>query len=121
MREVERTLKEVQDWIRVHQSQFSFEKARSHRDSILLLKPFSEYVLTLSILARHGHLNFPELLHEAWLETGEGNYLMTLLQARPDLIELEGLVESFASSGYVQPELIQSRSQRLGVMPASQE
>lgn len=92
----------ARSWLDVNRIQFKLSHARSHVSRLRLIKPLGELALTASILGRfaksqewsHGVLDY------CWREFGEGDVLINLLAARPDLVIISTLYANFASAGF---------------------
>lgn len=82
--------KSVLAWIDAHCEEFSFDIDENLDRQVLLLKPFSEFVLALHFLKRSHPDVFPfqSLLNWAWNKVERGDFLFRLLAARPDLYQL---------------------------------
>lgn len=89
-------------WVEDNRAHFSpREHATTASEQVILLKPLSELVLTVSLLSRHPGLQercLP-LLEWAWDEVQRGRYLLELTSARPELIETVGLYASIRELG----------------------
>jgi hypothetical protein len=92
-------------WLQENRKEFSFALGRTELDRCLLMKPFSELVLALSVLERCD-FKVRDDLDWAWKEIRNGEHVLDLLLVRPDLTDLIGVVASFASCGYKNSELI---------------
>lgn len=96
-------------WIDAHLEEFAFDIDESPDRQLLLLKPFSELVLTSHFLqsyGRDGH-TFARHLSWAWDKVEKGNLFFRLLIARPDLYQLVLPVAFFALNGLRNDRLLQ--------------
>jgi hypothetical protein len=77
---VEAAFRRSLSWLAAHRHDFSFQYEGAHRDQLLLLKPFAEYVLTVDILRGLGipEPALAECMAEAWLDTAEGDALLAI-------------------------------------------
>jgi len=69
---------------------------------MVLLKPIGEFVLTLDVLKSYDTKE-PDIesgLSWAWQQFDEGNLLIDILLARPDLIMILSIYSNFARNGY---------------------
>lgn len=87
------------NWLRSNRREFALDHAEGGVDTILLLKPFSEFVLTLRVLTLLGY-EVSEHIEWAWQELNQGNDLIDILVARPDLADLVALYANFHEFGY---------------------
>jgi hypothetical protein len=119
-------LENALDWIRQHRVAFSFRHGRSHRDELVLLKPFAEFLLVQSVLGRDPAMRArlePDW-RWAWEECGRGEALLSMLQARPDLFELVTIAASLRELDFENPRLrdwirlLYESQSRAGELPA---
>ena len=86
-------------WLAVNRHEFAFTQDTNWHEQIFLMKPFAEFVLALRVLNRLGH-DVADHVKWAWELTRNGDYLLDVLVARPDLASLAGLYASFHEFGY---------------------
>ena len=94
-------------WLHSQRENFSFRHGSSPKNELILLKPFAEYLLALSILDRYD-VRRDDVRSDArwaWQECDEGTTVLSMLQARPDLFELVTICGSFAKLGWRNPQL----------------
>jgi hypothetical protein len=97
------------DWLSRNREKFSFQHGPSAKDKLALLKPFAEYLLIHSVLNRNPVLS-RQLRADAewaWKECANGESILSMLQARPDLFELVTVCGSFSALGFRNPQLDQ--------------
>lgn len=89
-------------WLMTHRREFSFRYEGDTRDQVLLLKPFAEYVLTIDVLQALGvrEPDLAECMAEAWSISDEGNALLVIASARPDMTDVAGIYGHFIRWGY---------------------
>jgi hypothetical protein len=91
-------------WLECQREQFDLTQfARDEFERVKLYKPLSELVLTASLLARDAALRDRclALMDWAWSSVlGGGRYLLDLLSARPELVELIGLYARVYEYGF---------------------
>jgi hypothetical protein len=94
-------------WLRDNLAEFAPDNGTTPREWIRLLKPITELVLLTSVLTRDERDCPPavELGRSAWRTLRQGDSLFNLLAARPDLIEIAGLVADFEDLGLGSPRL----------------
>ena len=100
--DIELAFQKSLNWLSAHHQNFSFRYEGENRDQLLLLKPFAEYLLTIDVLRSVG-VSEPFLadnMTEAWLETKEGEILLELLTARPDMVDIAGIYANFKRWGF---------------------
>lgn len=89
------------NWLSVHREQFSLANARSDEQLLRLIKPIGELALAASILRKRGrHSSWAnQTLHYCWGELEQGNVLLRVLAARPDLVVASTLYACFYEVG----------------------
>ncbi len=90
------------EWMDVNRDMFSFARVRDPSEQLLLLKPFSEFVLCVDVLLSNGAVWSwgREHLQWAWNLTESGNLLFRMLIGRPDMCQLSGLYACFHRWGF---------------------
>lgn len=99
---INRALSATLKWIESHLSDFAFDIEESPDRQLLLLKPFSELLLTCSLLSRRPEFDsrLSNCFSWAWDKLEAGDLLFRLLVARPDLYQLALPVAIFRSKGF---------------------
>lgn len=96
------------DWVLAHRQEFALPKGPINEETLRELKPLGELVLVAEKLARQGSQFSAvsnDILSWAWAEVSEGELLLHILGARPDLIVLATVYASFATCGYANRRL----------------
>jgi len=89
-------------WIRSNRDQFSLALAVDAAHRIELIKPLGELALAAELLTRHAayrHVG-ANLLAWCWAELDEGQGLLDLLSARPDLLVVATILGGFRRRGF---------------------
>lgn len=94
-------------WIEDHRDEFSPRRGRDPWEQTMLLKPFSELMLTVTLLGRDPVLRrrIEPIVHWAWHETDGGSMLLDLTSAKVELVEALGLYADFTENGYHNDQL----------------
>ena len=89
-------------WIEDHRDEFSPLRGRDPWEQTMLLKPFSELMLTVTLLGRDPILRrrLEPIVSWAWREAGCGSMLIDLTSAKAELVEALGLYADFTANGY---------------------
>src|SRR5689334_3009940 len=89
-------------WIEGHRDEFSLRRGRDPWEQTMLLKPFSELMLTVTLLGRDPVLRrrFAPMVDWAWGEIDGGSSLIDLSSAKAELVETVGLYADFARNGH---------------------
>lgn len=95
-------LDRIAGWIDANLDQFRLRHARSADHRIFLVKPLGELVLAAALLAAAGRSRSwcGEKAAFVWEELEEGELLLRLLAARPDLIVISTLYANFRCFGH---------------------
>jgi hypothetical protein len=93
------------NWLTENRDEFKFTHGKTGVDQVLLLKPFSEFVLSLCILNRLGQ-DVLKHIQWSWDQLHKGDYLVDLLVARPDLADLAGLYANYYECGFQSDRLL---------------
>jgi len=96
-------------WIENHRDEFSPRRGRDPWEQTMLLKPFSELMLTVTVLRRDPVLcrRLEPIVQWAWHEAEDGALLIDLTSAKVELVEAVGLYADFAENGHHNPALRQ--------------
>lgn len=89
-------------WIAGNRAQFSFRSEEHPIRQLSLLKPFAEFVLCNDLLLSYGARDsrLKANLYWAWEEIDQGDYLLTLLLARPDIFRVASVYAPLHRHGY---------------------
>lgn len=89
-------------WIERHRDEFSLRRGRDPWEQTMLLKPFSELMLTLTLLGRDPalHQRVAPMVQWSWAEVDSGATLIDLSSAKAELVEIVGLYADFAANGF---------------------
>ena len=88
-------------WIEGQRDEFSLRRGRDPWEQAMLLKPFSELMLTVTLLSRDAPLRtrLAPIVDWAWGEINNGSLLIDLSSAKAELVECVGLYADFAACG----------------------
>lgn len=104
-------------WLCDNEALFDVHRRSDPVLQLQLLKPFSELVLALSALrqlAKPYPRRARDIMHASWTSMECGREPMRLLLTRPDLVEIAGLIASFARCGYRSPSVEHGLSALIG-------
>jgi hypothetical protein len=118
---IDSALERSLDWAQRTRASFAYSLAPSYRGQVRLLKPFSEYLLALDVLRGLGHRWqwMDDAAGWAWSQIEQGDALVDLLAARPDLLDIVSIYANLRAWGYENSRL-ESWLERLWALRSTQ-